>query len=453
MARLLALLLLCAAPALAQDTGDDESGISIDEVPTGPAEEEEKPAAEAKPERTTAFPAREPGKKVATVEIKRKVYTLDLPADWVLFEEDDKEAELSWDVLLPGSSKRAGLWLVRRNGWDPRSWPHHHAQWVQQEKPDHRTEVRTKPRPRAIVHRTVNAEEWTDGYFCLSVRNNFFLLHISCATADFAQAETDLLAAADSFRAKVEIWPPVPTTYERSGEGVWLVARAPEVAASITPLVKALRDTEKRFRREHGPLPKSDAPLVVLVHNSKSQGAKLDPRVGESSTDFHSDGSDRRLFAIPFPKENEDQESRLVGEATGLLFFARYGDWRPDWVFRGESILASAEARTGMPLPSLDEGYLGWYSTIRFHKLSELEELRKRDPDEWVHEALFYVIGLREGKYRKQYKAFLDEFAETADGPGALERHLGSIPEQDLIDATNHYVTTRIREEKRKHKH
>lgn len=451
MTRFLGLLLVLASLAFAQEK-EDEGGISIDEVPEGPEEEPAKPAEKPKP--VTAFPAREPGKKVATVEVKKKVYTFAVPEDWVLLEENSETSELEWELLLPGSKKRGSLWLMKRDGGgDPRSWPYHHAEWVKKEKPERSVEVRARPRPLAIDRHTLNDTDWVYGFVPLSVRGNQYLFQISCAAADFPQAESDLLATADSFKARVEIWPPIPTTYEKSEAGAWLIAKDPNVTASIAPLVKALKDAEKRFCREHGPLPKSDTPLVVLVHASRAQGAKLDPSVGERQDDFHAKVWERRLFAVPFPKENVDQAKDLAGAATDLLFVAKYGDWRPGWISAGERALASAEVRTGKPLPSLDEGYLGWYSTLKFHKISELEALREKDADGWYPEAFFYVAALREGKYRKQYQAFLADYAETADGPGAYERHVASINEDDLIEAANHYIATRIKEVKRKHDH
>jgi hypothetical protein len=453
MARLLGLLLVCAGLALAQEKEDDDSGISVDEVPEGPEPEEAKPGSGPVEPRTTAFPAREPGRKVETVEIRKKPYSFSVPADWVLIEEKAEKDELSWELLLPGSSHRGGLQLKKVERGDPRSWPYYQAEWFRKEKPDERTEVRPKPCPRVVVWRKDGDRGWIDSYFCLSVRNNLYWLRLYGDPADFAQAEADMLATVRTFKAEVELWPPIPKGYETSDEGTWLLARAPGVTASTAPLVKVLKDAEKRFRREHGQLPKSDAPILVLVHASKAQGAKLDPRVGDSTIDFFSDTMSRRLFAIPFPKENMDQATMLAGEAADVLFVAKYGDWRPEWISAGERVLASAEARTGKPLPSLDEGYLAWYSTLKFHPLSELEELRARDSEGWVREAFFYVAALREGKHRKQYKAFLADYAETADGLGAFERHLAPIGEAELIEATDNYIRTRIKEEKRKHDH
>jgi len=55
--------------------------------------------------------------------------------------------------------------------------------------------------------------------------------------------------------------------------------------------------------------------------------------------------------------------------------------------------------------------------------------------------SFFYVAALRGGKYRKQYLAFLDDYAESFDGPGAFARHLGVIDQEDLRAATKEYLS------------
>jgi hypothetical protein len=443
MRHLLGVLLLCAGLAVAQG-GDEDGGISIDDKPTGP---ETEPAKKAAP--PTAAPARTPGQKVATVKVEKKGFALTVPSDWVLQEYEESGAELAWDLHLPGSTKRASLDLIRIERADPRSWPYYQAEWWRNNKPDEKPEVRVKPSPRIVISRSRDGADWNDLMLPVSVKNNVFAFRLSCAAEDLPQAEGDLLLTVRSFTANVELSPPIPKGYETSQEGVWLIARSPNVTASLKPLVKTLKDAEKRFRHEHGPLPKSDAPLVVLVQASKADGAKIEPKVGETQLDVYGDHANRRMFAVPFEKDNLDSAGFLTDVASGLLFQAKYGDIRPRWVVSGESTVARAEVYTGKPLPSLDEGFVGWASTLKLHRLDQLDGLLQNDNETWNKESFFYVAALREGKYRKQYKAFLDDFAETADGPGAFARHLGTIDQEDLKAATMSYLD-RIRPEKRK---
>jgi hypothetical protein len=440
MVRVLGLLLLCAGLAVAQER--DEGGISIDEKPSGPeADPEAKPG-----------PAREPGKQVATVAVAKKIYSFSVPADWVMIESEEADTELAWEVLLPGSTRRGSLILARNDNFgDPRCAPYLQERWLKKDRPDLKTEVRLQPCPRLLEHRFLHETDWIDLFLWVSVRNNLYVFRLACATADFAQAERDILATVQSFDAKVEIWPPIPKGYEVSQQGAWLIARAPSVKASLTPLVKALNEVEKRFRRDHGPLPKSDTPLVVLVHNSQGDAARIDPDASQGMSGFWADERRRRLFAVPIDKDNDDQRGWLASFAQGVLYFARYGDTSPWWVFSGERSVARAEAITRKPLPSLDAGFVSWISKLHLHTLDEIEAKASAANPDWSAintEYFFYVAMLREGRYKKEYRAFLKEFAETGDGEGAFAHHLGTIDQQKLRDSTNEF-TTKIREVKR----
>jgi len=438
--RLLAMLVLCSGFALAQG-GDDDSGIAIDAT-SGP---------EAEAAKTTPHPAREPGKKPATVVIQKKAYSFALPADWVLIESEEPDTELAWEVLLPGSTKRASLILARNDNFgDTRCAPYLQTTWLRKEKPDLKVEVRLKP-PRLVEHRLLNDTDWIDLFLWFSVRNNLYLFRLACDETDLPQAEADMIAAVQSFTAKVEIWPPIPKGYEVTREGTWLIARAPSVTASLAPLVKALKEQEKRFRRDHGPLPKSDAPIVVLVHNSMGDAAKIDPEAAKGMEGIYSNERQRRLFAEPLDKDNVEQRGWLAGAAQALLFFARYGDASPWWVLSGERSLGRAEAVTRKPLPSLDEGFVNWASKLKLHTLDELDAMAASPNPDYSSlniEYFFYVAMLHAGKYKKEYRAFLADFAATGDGEGAFERQLGKIDQQELRSATNQFISTGIRPEK-----
>lgn len=318
---------------------------------------------------------------------------------------------------------------------------------MQEAAPGAKTEVRMKPCPRVLSHRD---DARIDAFLYMSVRNNLYLFRLGCAVEDFPQAEPDMFAAVKSFSAKVELWPAIPKGYETSQEGPWLIARAPAVKGSIAPLVATLKDTEKRFRRDHGPLPKSDAPIVVLVHDSERAATAVAPDAADGNEGFWPDPRHRRLFSVPVGKDDLERQGWLAETAHALLFFARYGDTTPAWIYKGERAVARAEAMTGKPLPSLHEGFVAWVSTLKLHTLDEHKAMEALDKPDWATlntECFFYVAMLREGKYKKQYRAFLDDYAETGDGAGAFDRHIAPIDQEELRKATNEYIS-RIREVK-----
>lgn len=390
-------------------------------------------------ERTTPYPAREAGKKPATVPIKKKVFSFPVPADWVLRDVEEPKAELAWTVLLPGSTERAELWLVRDEHLaNPRSAPYYHKEAQTWEG---ETGIRPSPVPRLIVTRP--GGDWINAYFFCAVRNNPYYFHLSCADEDFAQAEQDMIAAVQGFAADVATWPPIPKGYETKQEGIWLVAKAPSLTAPLAPVVAGLKEAEKRFKRQHGTLPKGDA-IVVLVVASASDAKKIEPEAGDDG--FYADAQHRRILAVPVA--NLEQQGWLAGVAHGLLLVAKYGDTRPELIWMGERTVAQAEAMTGKPLPSLDEGFVSWISNLKLHTLDELEEIKRSDRTTYAIESFFYVAMLQAGEHKKAYQGLLKEFGETGDGV-AFARSLLAIGQEELRTATNEFVM-KIKPEKRK---
>jgi hypothetical protein len=393
--------------------------------------------------RTTPCPAREPGKKPATVAIRKKVYSFELPADWVLREIQDAKAELGWNVLLPGSTEPAELLLVRDETLpNPRSAPYYHKESQTWEGD---TEIRPSPVPRLVVTRP--GRDWMNAYVFFTVRNNPYYFHLSCADEDFAQAEQDVIAAVLGFTADVAIWPPIPKGYETKQEGIWIIAKAPSATASLAPLIAGLKEAEKRFRRQHGALPKGDA-IVVLVQGSASETKAIEPEASDVTGGFYADVMHRRILAVPLAKEDLEPRGRLAEAAHGLLWMARYGDTRPLWIWVGECTVARVEAVTGKPLPSLDLCFVDWFSNLKLHTLDELEEMRRSDMAAWNVESFLYVAMLRTGKHKKAYGEFLQEFGETGDGL-AFARHIFGIGQEQLRSATNDTTKT-LKPEKRK---
>jgi len=392
----------------------------------------------------TPHPARPPGKKPQTVAIRKKVFSFPVPADWVLQEIEAGKAELAWRALLPGATEPAELLLVRGDEFaHPRSAPYYHREGQTWEG---ETEIRPNPVPRLVVTRP--GGDWMNLYAFFAIRNNQYYFHLSCADEDFAQAEQDVIAAVQGFAADVETWPAIPKGYETKQEGIWLVAKAPSVTASLAPLTAGLKETEKRFKRQHGTVPKGD-PIVVFVHASASEAKKIEPGAGDAVGGFYVDPQRRRILGVPVAKEDLEQQGRLAEAAYGILFMAKYGDIRPEWVWVGERAVARAEAVTGKPLPSLDEGFVAWISKLQLHTFDELEELRRSDVETYYIESFFYVAALQAGKHKKTYQGLLKEFEVTGDGV-AFTRSLLAIGQEELRTATNEFVTKTIKPEPRK---
>jgi len=425
------VLLLTLGVAFAQEAEDDDEDLVIDDVPKSSPEEEK--AADRPP---TYPPAREDGKRPRSVAVRKGPFTLSLPADWVVREFDAAKAAAGWDVWLPGAKALARLQIFRGETFtDPRVAP-----WNMRESLKASSgieiEVLTEPVPAITVRRADLA--WMHAY--RAVRNNLFTLELQCPPENFDQAAADLLAGAKSFKADVELWPPVPEGYESKQKGPWLIARHPDVKGSLALLEKELKAEEKRFRHTHGSLPKGDAPLVVLVHASDGDAAGIDPAVKEHLRHgFYADLQHRRLFAVLPAKDDLEQLASLAEEAHDLLFLARYGDLQPYWLCIGDGLVDRAEVVTGTDLPELCESWVNAWKDLDLHRTDEMEAQVEARAEKWGTEAFYYAAMFREGRFRKEYKAYLDDFSETGDGQGAYDRHLKPLDPDEVRKAVEEY--------------
>jgi len=228
----LLLLLLAEGPTLAQEQSDDE-GITVDEAPSG-----------AEPEPAKPKPAREPGAKAETVVLRWKNQSIALPTDWVLTEDDEQDATVSWEIQVPGSEKRATLAIFDKEHGDPRSMPFVQAKWYREKHPDAKLEARKKPWPQLVATQPPDLgsrSPWVSWFHYRSIRNNLFTIRFTCGVEDFARSEQDMLAAVLSFTAEVELRPPIPKGYKTSEHGTWLLATAPGVTASTSTWARSRR--------------------------------------------------------------------------------------------------------------------------------------------------------------------------------------------------------------------
>jgi len=443
--RIAALLLLLLGVAFAQDDDGIEVGDVGDPIP--PAEEEE--ANDAPPKEPSRPLKREPGAKVKTREVKDAEgrYVLALPEDWAL-EPVEGKGVLAFDVWLPGASARAFLKLSVEHGiMDPRTTPY---RWRFDNKLEvSKKEVVQEPLPAVIVHHEARGGKRVLADVLRQIRGNVFVLRLECAEADFAVAREDLFDALRSFEADVDVYPPIPEGYRTEREGDFLFVVHGSVEASLRPLEKALKAQVKRFEKIHGRLETIDGePIQVLVHLNRMQGGKILEGVAESTNDFYHDVTNARLFAVPLTKGNTEAEGHLASTAQGLFFRVKYGSIDPRWIWVGESSVARAEVVTGRRLPYLHAGFAAWGDNLTLLVPEKLDEsLQKSNWGSFSRQSFFYVASFHRGrsKYRRAYKAFLKDYAETHDWKGAWKRRLSPLGSDAIRDAAQEFLWRRIK--------
>ncbi|MHC4668348.1 MAG: hypothetical protein ACYTFD_08060 [Planctomycetota bacterium] len=443
----LALLLVCPGLLLAQDKKDEDDDIEI-EI----GSEDDPLPDEAEPEKRkpkTALPKRKPGHKPKWVrhQDEQKVYTIRLPDDWVTERYDAGRAVLGFRLKLPGSTTGAALSVVEANQMaDPRSAPRY---WRESFEKTYKGAA-IEPRARPLAHLRGQVDDRGRQravlvVFLEKIKGNGFYVQFECAQADIADAEADLFTAARSFEAKLERWPPIPEGYVTRRKGRYLLARPASVTRSVAFLLKLLQKQEKRFQKVHGPLPKRDEPVVVLVHNSKRQAGEILKQAGDAQQDFYADLQHGRLFAVPVAKGNTEEAGWLAGEAQGLFLLLRYGDTRPQWAWSGERTVARAEVMTGKALPSLHRGFVGWLQETKVGRLDALAERTEENKETFGKQAFYYVCMFHAGKHKKAYRKFLKDYAATCDWEAAFRRHLEPLGYDVLQAATQSFMYDKIK--------
>ena len=179
----------------------------------------------------------------------------------------------------------------------------------------------------------------------------------------------------------------------------------------------------------------------------QQQAGKILKQAGDAELSFYADHRDRRLFAVPVARGNQEQAGLLAGEFQGLLYVIRYGYIEPRWIFQGERAVARAEVLTGKSLPFLHEGMVAWTVDLKFGTLDELATPEARKQESYSKQAFFYVCTFRAGpsKYRRAYKAFLKDFGTTYDHEGAVQRHLAPLDARKLEAAVIELVHFRLK--------
>ena len=336
-------------------------------------------------------------------------------------------------MRLPGSERSATLELVRdEDGRDPRAAP---FRWNPPEGA--RIERLHAPVPHIVLRRGVDPADRVSVLAFRRIRGNPLRLSLLCDLRDFDDAYADFLEATATLEADLAFWPPVPDDYKTKKKGRYLIAVHPSVR-STREIERVLRDRERSFVKMHGKLPKPDrnAPVVIYVHSDKSQARAISEEAAGSRDGFYEDHRHGRLFVVTTGKDDRAGPYRLAYYIHGLLLRIQYGRFRPMWFFTGERSVAAAEQATGRALPYLSDGYTQWM-IAPLRPLRELEEGGKQAPEDAQKQSFWYVALFRAGptKFRKAYRDFLEECAETYDTAAAFERHLAPLGLDEIKSA------------------
>jgi len=428
----IAILLSLAMPSLAQEDTDD--GIEIDKKP--PADEAE----ESKQKTLVRPPTKGKRKGWLRFEDVSGKYAIELPEAWQSEPYDPGDGVLGFRWWLAGSETQASLRLVADNYvLDARAAPRYGLERFQRTYKKATLEPRYDPLPHIHWH----GEGRAGAIVFLQIKGNGLCVQLECGAKDYAGLEADVMTVAATVTADVEIWPAIPKEYVKGRKGSFLIARHPSVKGSIAYVHKVLRSAESRFKSVHGVLPRSDRPIVVLVHSTKLEACTILKEAGEEAT--FADFWVGRIFTLPITRKDEGDAIRLAGATHAVLAVAKYGDIEPSWFYVGERELAGAAFLTGKPLPYMHEGYVDWNTDVEIQAFDAMPKLGSALHEDFGKQSFFYVCMFHAGKYKKAYRRFLKDYAENHDPGAAFDRHILPIGYVKLRKAASDFAFNRMR--------
>ncbi len=133
------------------------------------------------------------------------------------------------------------------------------------------------------------------------------------------------------------------------------------------------------------------------------------------------------------------------------MFVQAYGSRRPRWIIAGEGIVAAAELQTGKRLPNIIEWWFRFLPNT-LHPLRTVRQMGQNGDKGFANHAFGYVCFFRAGpsKYRKAYKAFLEDFRQNGDPEAAEEKHLGVFDQDELKEKATQFIRYKLRMVKEK---
>ncbi|MHC4818024.1 MAG: hypothetical protein ACYTF8_08210, partial [Planctomycetota bacterium] len=282
-------------------------------------------------------------------------------------------------------------------------------------------------------------------YVFRKIQGNPYYLLFDCGKEAFAAAQADVVAAMQSLKARVKRFPSIPKDYVLKTKGSFLFAVHPSVKRSLKGLQKILKAQEKRFKKDHGALPKKKEHAVIFVHNNKNQAGDLLKQAGDAQTDFYVDVRHGRLFAVPVVAGTGEPAGIAAGAVQCFYFVLKYGDTRPIWAWEAEQYVARAAQMTGKALPNLHAGFANWIAETKVGRLDDLVKITEENKQDYGKLAFYYGCMFHAGKYKKQYKKFMKEYGETYDWEAAFATHIEPIGYDALRAATEAFMYTKIK--------
>ena len=454
--------LLAPAQLLAQEEDDEESEMEIETVPDDD-EEEEDDRPRAKPSETrkrarsatgaTRVPARVKGQKIGTKKVTDEsgIFTLHVPSDWELDDRGAKKNEARFNVYLPGAKENAQIWMrIEQRVWDPRGMPEAYYANLRDNGDIMGVEIRSNVTPH-LLYRDGRSDPVANIAMAFAQPSGHTVqVQLSGTSQPYELGYAEFLQVVKTIEVSLAPWPTVPAKYKQTKKGGYVFAVHPSVMDSTRYVSSIMKTRAKAFTRVHGKLPRParGAPLPhVFVHLGNAQAKAIDPDLNEASNSSHTDNSGLRLFTTPVQKGNREGAQNVSVGVAEFYVIRRYGPQVPLWVRWGEGRVAMVEFLTGKKLPYVHTAISEWQTSLSLPGLDELERPPESDHTQMYSRMAFYYVAFFHAgpkKYRKVYKAYLDDIGKNLDRRAAAKKHFEPVGYRTLREEATKFMSSKI---------
>ena len=310
------------------------------------------------------------------------------------------------------------------------------------------TSVHKEPVPHLLVPHEKGGRKLLGVYAYARRKGRGLHVHL-VAGPELALAVKDAyLTSIDSLLCALDRWPAPPegyTLHEVKGDHYYLHSQVKP--RDLKTIQRVVMDTRKRFEAFHGAVTRpADEPAVFVVFPDEAAALAYDAYAENARYAIWSRPRERRVHTVVVRKADRRVAARLAGEVAEVLLQERYPSPIALWWSRGEAFVAYNAERTGKKGGVVTRGWKDKMKGLT-HTLADVEKLRSKKIAEYGEHGRYYVTLMRHGpsKYRKAYRAFLDEVSASGDLDAALAGMWKAVDPAEMLSDAEQYMARKVK--------
>lgn len=278
-------------------------------------------------------------------------------------------------------------------------------------------------------------------------------VRVVCARSTWAKPDVQnaFFAIMKGIQCKLPRWPGIPVNLDQykidKRDGLVFYIQRGVSKKARKRIENCVCAVQKNFVRFHGAITRpEDEPPLIFIHRDVAMHKQFSEKAAADREGMHAEPRARRVFALGYEGSSRWPDANLAYQLTSLFIEERYGIAQPAWFEVGECFVAETRIRLGKELPYVTQQFADQRDKVN-KRFTELKDLRKTKWKDYFLHGQAYGAFFRAGptKYRKAYRAFLKEFAETCNYQGAVRKHLYSLDQNEMYKDMRRFLERKLR--------